>query len=631
MTGGMQVASLTAPIDVIIPTEKIEAFKKQLKEIAKTLQYINGQMEEVGKSVKKTFKETSKHLKVSSTTINKFHDGQKEVTEEGKKNESGAKRTAKVYGEWADKIAQARVAVGLLKFAVGAVIKLMAVPSGAFGAFVFLAERINKATSEMSYLSEATGFSLNTMRAMTLEAKALGFNFEHVNSIAEELNNKLGGEAGGFVEGQLREGLSAIGLEVEKIQRLKPEQQLEAIMNSGRDLMKKGRFTEFASAVDKIFGLEANRLLTAFQQKMGKSNQTWDEFLGKSKNFVTLSKEAEEGSRIFSSAMDKMKTSFSTLVAEFFGKMGKKLEPFFDSFMAVFENMSDTFSEVFAELLPKAVDVFMDGMSRLVNLLAELKENPEVVASAFESLIIVLKNMYRFGLSLSKVLIALTSVLTPILEIVNKILSLPFADKLIQVTAILAVIVPIALKLASAVMWLFTAFGFMSTSVAGATTAFGTLVVGGTGLGAMFSYLAGTMGVAVTGAGALSLGVAGVLASVAGLVGYLTGLGADWLSELIFGKGNSITDKLADLMNFFSGDIQRENMIQLGAQQATTQALAKRRENMERLASGGPNTTNSNTNASVNDNRNQVINVDVRDAETGRAVLKEIKFRKANL
>jgi len=405
MSQNIQVASLTAPITVKVPTKVLNKFQAQLEEIADTLEHIVEQLGDLGKAAKKNFGTMGKGLKVQNITQKKYINGQEQAIKNQKKQEKGAKRTAKVFGFWSDKIAQVRVGIGLLSFALSGIAKLLVVPTGFFTAFTFLAGKINASTTEMMLLSKATGFAFNDMRALEMEAKALGFTFEHVNSLVEELNNKLGGEAGGFVELNLQEGLSSLGIASAELQKLKPEKQLARIMNAGARMMKDGVFSpEAASAFDKIFGQEGNRMLTGIAQKMNVLGMSYDQIIAKNKRISAISKEAQKGAMSFSVFFKDMTTSIDTVTREFFGKFGSKLAPFLKGITPVFENISNSLMSIMNPVLDELSEAFQDALFFIADIFDDFKNNPEKAKDAIKTLIVALKSMFKIGMSLATML-----------------------------------------------------------------------------------------------------------------------------------------------------------------------------------------------------------------------------------
>jgi len=606
MAENIQVASLTAPITVKVPTKQLQAFQKHLEEIADTLEFIISQLQDMGKAVKKSMGGMGKSLKVQNITQNKFIDGQKQVNEQGKKTEKGAKRTAKVFGFWSDKIAQVRVGLGLISFALGGIAKLLIVPVGFLTAFGLLAGKINATTTEMMLLSKATGFAFNDMRALETEAKSLGFTFEHVNSLVEELNNKLGGEAGGFVELNLQEGLSSLRLEAEALQKLKPEKQLARIMDAGAAMLKKGNLQETASAFDKIFGQEGNRMLTAFAQKMNAVGMSYDEVLKKNKAISAISKEAQAGAVRFTGFFQTMTTSIDTVTREFFGKFGSKLAPFLDGLQPVFENLKDTIMDSLGgPVLDQIVTGFQNAIIMIVGIFDDLRKNPEEVKKSVDILINSLQAMFRIGMGFAKML-------ADVIPLVEKLVNFFNSDSG-------RYLVGIAAQLVVATIAAGTFFAILSKIVLAVNAVM--LLAGSTGgLMALFG------GASVAGLAALAAPMLAFGAAIAGVVlgtrAIIDNLGV--VKDLLKGNTFQVLDQYLrpELYSDPDGENNPEAQTHLFNRLRNLRKLGKSGEADQLAASitksghnfgEGPNTSESVTNI--------VNNVVVNDPETGKEVV----------
>ena len=411
MAKEIQVASLTAPITVKIPFDMIDKFEKKLEDIADTLEYIAVQFKDIDKVATKTFKETSRGIKIVNQDNRKWVDGiekvvigQKKVAKETKKNTKNTKRLARAWGGVADKIAQVRVIVGLFEFAIGKVMQALLVPTGAFAGLAFLANKINSNTAEMVNLSKATGFAMNDMKALGLVAKEMGFTFEHINSLAEEWNNKIAGEKAGFAENNMREGLAAMGMSIKDVIDLEPDKAFEKIMNAGRDMVKNGKFDEFASAADKIYGQEANRMLTAFAQKMHDSDRDFSAFLNNYKDFVSVTSSAQNGAVTFTNMWNKGIAMVEKSFANFFGDLGSILgysEGAFEDWLKTFGTGTKEIRKFMLKYAVKAFDDFIRILTESKNWIVDNQESIMLFAKLGYD---ALKSLLNIGINLVKAL-----------------------------------------------------------------------------------------------------------------------------------------------------------------------------------------------------------------------------------
>lgn len=404
MAENIQVASLTAPITVKIPKKEIKQFQDMLEDVANTLEWISVSLSDMTKDISKTFGKTNKHLKITHNQNTKIVKDYRVMNQQARKHERTAKRTAKAMGGIEDAIAQVRVETGLLSFALGNVVKLMAVPSAITAGFTFLAAQVTGMTTEMYLLSKATGFNMNTMRALELEAKSLGFTFEHVNSLAEELNNKFGGEAGGFIELNLQEGLKALNLEAEKMQKLGTEERLEAILNASARLVKesKDNLPLVASALDKIGGQEANRLWGSMSQKMAEGNMQYKDLIENAGKFTDLLDDNASGSRKFSSFFIKAFAAIQTTTMDFFGSVGDSLSTSLPVMEKSFEGLS---KKVLTWLGPATIDkvasMFVMAFTEIVILLNKVDEAGLNLPDTLDSIASAMQGAWRLGSDLA--------------------------------------------------------------------------------------------------------------------------------------------------------------------------------------------------------------------------------------
>ncbi len=448
----MEVAKLTADVVVKIPFDQLQKFQKKLDKIADTLEIIIRDFKKMEKTTTRTLDKGTKKFKRLNGEVIRTKKNLKDVNREQaeqNKNNRALGRTAKWWGGIANVIARVRVAFGLLKFVLMGVIKLLSVPIGTGVGVLALGARVNKLTTEITVLSEAVGINVNTMKAMGLAAKSAGFTIEHVTSLVEELNNKMGGEEGGFVENNLREGFHTLGLEVEALQKLKPEQQLEKIMEAGRELSKDNKnLAKVASAYDKIFGQEGNRLLTSFNKEMNKNNQNWKQFLGSYGGFVNMTDDSIEGAKLFTGLWNKGLATIGRGLNNFFGGLGKMMEPAIEAFEDIFKDFfKDTgnLGKLIQRVIIKGIFLILETLIAARNW---LQDNEKLVESIGDSLVSIfgkaLKIAYNLGTNWAETLDTMVSMVDKALslaEIISSIESLPTILKIAATVAGLIAII----------------------------------------------------------------------------------------------------------------------------------------------------------------------------------------------
>lgn len=407
MAKDTEVANLTAPIKITIPKKQIDAFQKQLDDIADTLEYIAVQFKDIDKVATRTFKDTSKGIKIVNQQNNKWVTDNRQITRgvrkinrETKKAGTGAKRLAKAWGFVPNAIAQARVQLGLLQFAMSKIFQMVAVPTAFFGGFAFLGAKVTEVTTEMSSLSEAVRFNMNDLRGLGLAAEEMGFTFEHVGSLIEELNNKMGGEKTGEQELLLREAFKGLNLEFEKLNKMSPEKQFETIMDAGAKLAKDGKWQELATSYDKLFGQEANRMLSRFNQQMLENGMTFREFNDHFSGFVAISERAEEGAKTFSGLWKKGLATVRRGFETFFGRIGAKLSVFQKIFEGIFQNFGSGLGEMSTYFEDLFIDTVVKGIQILVDLKNWIIDNQEAIKKFGKDSVTALTFFFNLGIKL---------------------------------------------------------------------------------------------------------------------------------------------------------------------------------------------------------------------------------------
>jgi hypothetical protein len=525
---------MTAPIVVTIPKEKVEAFKQQLREIAGTIHFINEQFVKMDKLVKKVTRDSSKGIKLIHQDNRKVITDNRTMINQGKKKVKSTKRLSRAWGGVADGIAKVRVGLGLAEFALQKIVNLMILPAAMGTGFIFAGERINKMTTEMSLLAKASGFALNDLRGLGLEAKTLGFTFEHVSSLVEELNNKMGGEEGGFIENNLREGLKAINLEAEALQKLSPDKQFAQIMNAARTMGKEAKNLPIvASALDKIFGQEANRMLTGFVQKMNKGNMSYEEFLRNSQKYGKISKQAEEGAIKFTEAINGTLFSIATLSREFFGLFGNTFADTLDTASIMIGAVGTDFKDLGKFIMATMNLAFSEILWYFSKLKTWLKKNEGFISTSFEDAVKVSGDLFKSGMNIIKAL-------TFMLPLLGKVI--------LAATTLLVLFTEFAASDFGQVLLGFLGVAFALNKVSLLVMALPALL--GTAAGAMTAlWAANPFGLMAIAIGAVVLAVAQLTGEMDTLMSLFTSKG--W-KDIAIGMG--ITDPEVDKTNKLKND-----------------------------------------------------------------------------
>ena len=309
-----------------------------------------------------------------------------------------------------------------MEYAATKVIQALLIPTGVFAGMSLLANKVNSNTAEMVNLSRATGFAMNDMKAMGLVAKEMGFTFEHINSLAEEWNNKIAGEKAGFAENNMREGLAAMGMSIKDVIDLKPDEAFEKIMNAGRDMVKNGKFDEFASAADKIYGQEANRMLTAFAQKMHDSDRDFSAFLGNYKDFVSVTGSAQNGAVKFTNMWNKGIAMVEKQFANFFGEVGNILGYSEDQFDELLKSFGHGTKEIRQFLLKYVVKSFNDFIRIMMESKNWVVDNKDALIEMGERGYKALLSLMNIGINLVKTIMRLEPALSSVALALAKVI-----------------------------------------------------------------------------------------------------------------------------------------------------------------------------------------------------------------
>ena len=151
-------------------------------------------------------------------------------------------------------------------FVRGAVNSIKNISLALFGAFSGIGILIAKEIAEVSNVAIALDVDAKTLENIGNAVKPIGFNFENVADIIEEMTNKINE----FEESApVKEAFGQLGLQFEEIKKLNPQKQFEAI---GDAALKMQDQATARSAVDTLMGGEANKIF-GFLGKTGKSIQ----------------------------------------------------------------------------------------------------------------------------------------------------------------------------------------------------------------------------------------------------------------------------------------------------------------------------------------------------------------------
>lgn len=639
MAEKIEVASLVAPITIKVPKQAIEAFKQDLKDIQKMLRGIVKDFREIEKSLLNIFtrRRSKLNIKVDHT---ERKSKIKEASPEEKEQEGRAKRVSKIYGEWADKLSQVRVLFGLLKFYVESIAKTILIPSGMLAGLIFLAQKINSVTTEMNMMAKVTGVSLDTLRSLDLEAKNVGMSFNNVKDVLEELNEKMGAEANSIIDPKFRQGLYLLGLDIDKLVKLKPDKQLDLIMNASKRLADKGKMQEVSTAFKSLFGGQSQMLLGSFVESMKEADLSFQQLIERNLKANSLSKESVDGARAWVRALNYVISAVKTLSEEFFGLVGNALKPFTETFMATFDNLKESMNGLFDFLVDTVVNVLIDSFVLLVKLFDYIRSNPESVKKVISTFVTTLKNLFNVGVSLTKILVAMSPVLILLFNSVLKVvealtswINTDIGSAIFSWLATIGILTYSVYKLFGALEFLvykmFPLFlSFIGTTLPKAMLA---LKVSVANLGTMFLWMG--RGILTASGAMMTFGRTALIAMSPLLlvVGkFLLIIGAiatvAYTMYVLFKKIfelTGITNFTADLMESWFFDKGNKEKFGASLEQQSKAHIERFKSNQARLqaVNNTNSTTNSNTSVTTYNTTNHVV---VNDVTTGRTITKQI-------
>lgn len=199
------------------------------------------------------------------------------------------------------------------------------IAAGASAALGALIVTTNRETAEMANLAQSVGLSAETLEALTGVVKNVGFQADNVVDLVEEMNNKFGEMAGLGEMTAVKESLQILNLEFKELQRLKPEEQFQKIIDAALQLEDQQKAV---AAVDMLMGGEANKIL-GFLRAQG---TTLEDILQRYKDINLLTEEGREGAQKFTMIWGQFTTTLQSVIQLFSGLVGEAMAPLVEEF-----------------------------------------------------------------------------------------------------------------------------------------------------------------------------------------------------------------------------------------------------------------------------------------------------------
>jgi len=198
------------------------------------------------------------------------------------------------------------------------------ISAGFIAAGVTVATVVNSMTAEMVAQSEAVGISTDFADNLGNALKPLGFDYEAVIDLAEELNNKIGESKGIEELTPVSESLGILGLAFDDLDGLNAEEQLTKVMDAAIGLEDA---QAASAAADILMGGEANKI-TGFLKSKG---LTIDELIKSQRDLNFMTNDARDGAVAWSKSMGGLTRMLTSVISLISGLVGKYFSKYIDA------------------------------------------------------------------------------------------------------------------------------------------------------------------------------------------------------------------------------------------------------------------------------------------------------------
>ena len=286
------------------------------------------------------------------------------------------------------------------------------------GGAAFIGSEIAESTVKMNSITEAVGQNIDTITALSKPIKNLGFDFENVTDLAEEMTNKLGESRGmGEMTESTADGLKLMGMSFAEVKDLAPDQQFEKIISR---LLEMEDASKAQAAADVLMGSEANRVIGALRNQ----GLTLDQLKKKSAENNFLTKEGIEGSKTYVNSINRLKSVTGSLTQQFIGLVGNALSPTIEKYSNLITANK--------ELINSRIDQFIQGFTDNIGPITSFAKvvGGTVAALGFFKMAAfaatTAANIFGVGLSIIKIPIILTTGLIKGLTTVIRLSTMAF-------------------------------------------------------------------------------------------------------------------------------------------------------------------------------------------------------------
>ncbi len=210
--------------------------------------------------------------------------------------------------------------------------RLAAVATTVYGAFGAIATA--RDVARLDAYAKAVGISTDFLEHLGHSVAALGFDYEHVADMVEEMNNKIGESIGIEEITPVKEALGILGLEFEKISKMDRELQFRTVMNAALELDDS---QAASAAVDILVGAESSKI-TSYLRASGKS---FDELMQGYADGDAQTKQTREALIKLGQSVGKVRITFGNLKRALLGFFAVAIEPMTRGFIRMLKSVTE--------------------------------------------------------------------------------------------------------------------------------------------------------------------------------------------------------------------------------------------------------------------------------------------------
>ncbi len=209
---------------------------------------------------------------------------------------------------------------------------LAAVAAAAFATFGAIGTA--RDVARLDAYAKAVGISTDFLEHLGHSVAALGFDYEHVADMVEEMNNKIGESIGIAEMTPVKEALGILGLEFEKLSKMDRELQFRTVMNAAMELDDS---QAASAAVDILVGAESSKI-TSYLRSSGKS---FDELMQGYADGDAQTKQTREALIKLGQSVGKVGIMFGNLKRALLGFFAVSIEPLTRGFIRLLKSVTE--------------------------------------------------------------------------------------------------------------------------------------------------------------------------------------------------------------------------------------------------------------------------------------------------